>query len=419
MGLHPRERLTYGRREFLRKVGATGIALPSLAAILAACGGSTSGGGGGGGGGGAPTVPIAAPDHPVTLPLYDDVPAIADGMPLEKGPLKIYNWNDYVYKKVLNKFQDNYNVEIEYTQFDGMSEAISKISTGAVDFDVFWPTLENLGKLVAAKLIQPINHSYLPYLQNVWPELQDPFYDKGSRYSVPYLTWKTGIGYRADQAADPASLANPLDILWDPSYKGKIGVLNEYRETLGYALLHLGKTDINTTNAADITAAKEDLLKLVSLQVDIAGSDYQMLADGSSWVHLSWSGNMNYTRWYLPKDTPVSVLGFYYPPEGGWEVSNDMMVISKSSANPVLAHTFMNFLMDEANGLANFGYEGFQPPFTGVSDEEFMKAGYIPKNLAGTLVRQSDFQTGQRILAIPPEADQLWQDAWAEFKAGA
>jgi spermidine/putrescine transport system substrate-binding protein len=415
MGLHPRERRTYGRREFLRRAGATGIALPSLAAILAACGGSASESGGGGG---ATTVPIAAPNDPVTLPLSEDVPAIGDDLPLEKGPLKIYNWNDYVYKKVLNKFQDRYGVEVEYTQFDGMSEAISKISSGAVGFDVFFPTLENLGKLVAAKLIQPLNHSYLPNLRNVWPELQDPFYDQGSRYSVPYLTWKTGIGYRTDHVDDPSTLSNPLDIFWNPAHEGKIGVLDEYRETIAYALLHLGKTDINTTSAADLDAAKADLLKLVPLQVDLAGSDYQMLADESSWVRLSWSGNMNYTRWYLPKGTPVSVLGYYYPPDGGWEVSNDMMVISRDAENPVLAHTFMNFLMDEQIGLSNFSYEGFQPPFSNVSDEDFMKAGYIPKNLSNTLVRQSDFQTGQRILAIPPDADQLWQDTWAEFKAG-
>ena len=417
MGLHPQEfrgRRGISRREFLRRTGATGIALPSLAAILAACGGSSTSGGDG-----TTAPPIARPDAPVELPLYDDIPPIADDLEPEPGPLKIYNWNDYVYKKVINKFQDQYGVEVEYTQFDGMSQAISKISSDAVEFDVFFPTLENLGKLVAAKLLQPINHTYLPnFEKNIWPELLDPFYDEGSRYSVPYLTWKTGIGYRADEVDDPGSLSNPLDVLWDPMFEGKIGVLDEYRETIGYALLHLGIDDLNTTDAADIEAAKEDLLKLVPLKVDTAGSDYQMLADGSSWVRLSWSGNMNYARWYLPKGTPVSVLGYYYPPEGGWEVSNDLMVISKDAENPVLAHHFMNFLMDVDNGLANFSYEGFQPPFEGVSDADFMKAGYIPRNLANTLVTRKDFQTGQRVLAIPPEADAMWQEAWSEFKAG-
>jgi len=48
-----------------------------------------------------------------------------------------------------------------------------------------------------------------------------------------------------------------------------------------------------------------------------------------------------------------------------------------------------------------------------------MKSGYIPENLSNTLVRREEFQTGHRVLAIPPVSDQLWQDAWAEFKAGA
>jgi len=434
MGQHPMERRSreITRRDFLRRSAATGIALPSMAAILAACGGSanpdTNGGVNSGG------VQLARPDQPVVLPLYDGLTAIADAQKPEPGPLKIYNWNDYIYKKVLNKFQDQYGVEIEYTQFTGMSEAISKIQSGAIEFDLFFPTVENLGKLTAAKLIQPLNHTYLPNFQaNIWPELQDPFYDQGAQYSAPYLTWKTGIGYRADSIPDPGSLANPLDIFWDPKYTGKTGVLDEYRETLGYAMLHLGHEDpFNTTDPKIIDAAKQDLLKLVPLKVDVAGTDYQRLADDSSWVRLSWSGNMNYTRWYLPKDVPVSVLGYYYPPDGGWEVSNDLMVVSANAKNPVLAHMFMNFLMDIENGLTNFGYEGFQPPFESVSDAQFMKSGYIPENLSNTLVRREEFktghstlvrreefQTGHRVLAIPPVSDQLWQDAWAEFKAGA
>jgi spermidine/putrescine transport system substrate-binding protein len=417
---HPRygDGGSISRREFLRRSAAAGVALPTLSAILAACGGSSTSGTGGEASSGA--LQLARPDSPVTLPLYDDIPAIADGLKPETGPLRIYNWNDYIYKKVLNRFEDEFGVKIEYTQFTGMSEAISKIQSGTVSFDLFFPTIENVGKLVAAKLIQPLNHSYLPnFQQNIWPSLQDPFYDRGARYSVPYMTWKTGIGYRADQVPDPGKLAAPLDAFWDPKYAGKIGVLNEYRETLGYAGLHLGTKDpFNTTDASAIDTAKEYLLKLVPLKVDVAGSDYQMLADGSSWLHLSWSGNMNYTRWYLPKDTPVTALGYYYPPQGGWEVSNDVIVISSEAKNPVLAHTFMNFLMDIDVGLTNFGYEGYQPPFQNIDEQHFMKAGYIPQNLANTLVRQEDFDTGQRVLAIPPSADQLWQDAWAAFQAG-
>ncbi|MBA3691217.1 MAG: twin-arginine translocation signal domain-containing protein, partial [Actinobacteria bacterium] len=38
---HPKERSSVSRREFLRRAGVAGIALPSLAAILASCQDST------------------------------------------------------------------------------------------------------------------------------------------------------------------------------------------------------------------------------------------------------------------------------------------------------------------------------------------------------------------------------------------
>ena len=41
--------------------------------------------------------------------------------------------------------------------------------------------------MVVGKLLQPLNHDYLPNLQKtIWPAFRDPFYDKGSQYTVPY-----------------------------------------------------------------------------------------------------------------------------------------------------------------------------------------------------------------------------------------
>jgi spermidine/putrescine transport system substrate-binding protein len=420
---HPKERPSVSRREFLRRAAAAGIALPSLSAVLAACQDSTSGpvspGASGSAALGPGGIPLASPDNPVALPLYDDVQPIADDLPDESGPLRIYNWNGYVYKKVMNQFEDEFGVEIEYTQFLGMAEAMTKVQNGTVDFDLFFPTVENIPKLVADKKIQPINQTYLPNLSNIWPNLQDPWYDKGGQYTVPYLTWKTGIGYRRDLVSDPAEYPMPFDIFWDPKYDGKVGLLDEYRETIGMAILRNGGTNFNSTDPVEIEKAVDSLVELIDLvNVEVGPGDYEKLAQGSSWVRYSWSGNMNYARWYLPEGTDVDVLGYYYPPEGGWEVANDTIVVSADAQNPVLAHKFMNFIMDIDHGLSNFGYEGFQPPFSGVDDKTFLKAGYIPDNLANTLMKQEDFENGQPVLALTPEDDQVWNDEWARLKAG-
>ena len=122
-----------------------------MAALLAACGG-------GGNGGSASGIEVASRENPSTLPLSDGNPSIKSGLEPEAGPLKIYNWADYVWPKVVKDFAAKYDIDFEITTFYNMSEAIAKIRTGQVDFDIFFPTVDPTPKLVAAGLLQPLNH---------------------------------------------------------------------------------------------------------------------------------------------------------------------------------------------------------------------------------------------------------------------
>ena len=55
-------------------------------------------------------------------------------------------------------------------------------------------------------------------------------------------------------------MSNPYDILWDPSHRGRVGVYDSYRDTMGEALLRNGITNVNTDDQADIDLVEEDLL---------------------------------------------------------------------------------------------------------------------------------------------------------------
>src|SRR5829696_2379984 len=177
---HPKERPNYPRREFLRRAAAAGIAMPSLAAILAACQDSsdpgTDGNGSVSGGGTGASGVLADLQNPMELPLHDDIPAIEDGMSPEAGPLKIYNWNDYIFKKVMKQFEEEFGVEIEYTLFNGMAEGMNKVQNETIQWDLFFPTIENVSKLANAQRIQPWNRTYTENTANIWPSLLDPWY---------------------------------------------------------------------------------------------------------------------------------------------------------------------------------------------------------------------------------------------------
>jgi spermidine/putrescine transport system substrate-binding protein len=409
MATHPREPRSYDRRQFLRYALAASAGTIVSPALLSACEGSSSSDSGTG-------LPLARPDHPVTLPRFADIPAIKSGQKPEQGPLQVFNYADYLAPGVLKAFGEQYGTSVEVTTFNSMDEAVAKLRTGQTDFDVFFPTPDVVAKVVLGKLLQPLNHSYLPNLDNALSELQNPFYDRGSRYTVPYNIYSTGIGYRADEV--PQLPANGWDIIWDQQYAGDIHVLDDGREAIAMSLLRNGVTDVNTEDAEAIHAAGDQLDKLVQsvhVKVDING--YTEVPENRATIHQCWSGDMISAQYYLPKGDSVDVLG-YWRPDRGAVVGNDTIAVTAGAKNPVLAHHFLNYLLDNDNALRNFGWVGYQPALAKFTPQFLSTKGYVPKNLESAVVTLADYHNGRQLLQLSPTGRALWDNVWASFKAG-
>ena len=145
----------------------------------------------------APTALAGTPEKPVTLPIFDDNPAIADGLAPETGTLKIFNYPDYVNPEVVAAFEERVRRERRDHDLRRRRRGHGEAPQRAVKTDLFLSaSYNNLPRLVAGRLAQPMNRSYITNFGTILPSFQDPFYDKGSQYSVPYTVFGTGIGYR-------------------------------------------------------------------------------------------------------------------------------------------------------------------------------------------------------------------------------
>jgi len=423
-GRHPRQSAGFSRRDFLQRSAVGALGLTSLGPLLAACGGENgngNGNGGGNGGSGEPELLLARPDSPVEWPLFDDNPPIESGLEPENGTLRIYNWNAYLWPRLLRQFEKEYGVKVELTTFTTADEATAKLISGAVDFDVYFPTPDRLGRLVLGKILQPLNLDYVPNLANVWPSLQDPFYDQGSRYTVPYTIYTTGIGYRADEIAEPPeTFDNPYDVYFDERNRGKTFLLDDSREAIAHMLLRAGVNDVNSEDPAAIEAAKAELITLIdAVNVKLSTDDYTYIPEGRATVHQAWSGSLISAPYYLPEGLGPEVLGFWFPEDGRGSIGNDMIAIPKSAQNPVLAHHFVNYVLDEKHGYDNFvNFVGYQPPFTSIDPDRLVTEEIVPPNLESVVVRESDFDVAYFLAELSPAGANLWQNAWAEFKAG-
>src|SRR5246127_1044320 len=413
------------RRTFIKRATAAAVSL-SVPGVLAACGstnpvagGSSSNAGDVGPGG----LPLARADPPVTLPIYAANKAIASGLAPEKGPLELYNWIAYLNPQVVTNFEKKYNVKVRLSTFVTMEEAITKLTSGQVQYDVFWPTAGYIEELVAGKIVQPINHSYIPNLAaNVWTSLQNPWYDQGSRYTVPYTVYTTGIGWRAGKlpSFNPDKLANPWNALWQvgPTIKGRVGVLDDERDGMAMGLLRNGITDINTSDPNHINTAKNSLIQLVNTtNLKFDTNEYQRLADGELWLHEAWSGDMAAAPQYVPKGTPASVLRYWWPGSGKGPINNDMLAVIKGAKNPVLAHLFLNHIIDTQEAFTNFSFNFYQQPVDAMTPAALVKEKLIPPTLQTTLIQRSQFDNGYVEGALSQSAQVLWENAWAAIKS--
>jgi spermidine/putrescine transport system substrate-binding protein len=428
--MHPKERRYRGttRRDFLMRTGGGAFALSS-AGLLAACGNTTGTDAGGSSGGGGvvgvtaadgTVIPLARPDKPVTLPTFQD--AIKDGLQAETGgTFTVFNYTDYLYGKVLHDFGDKYGVDVKYSKFNSMDEAIRKLSTGAVQVDATNITPDRLAQAVAGKLIQPINKSYIPNLAaNIWPSLQSPFYDVGSLYTVPYCLYKTGIAWRSDRVTEdiPNITPTPWEIFWKSGkYKGFVGVLDDSRESITMALLRRQDLDINTEDPAKINQAVADLRELIGIcNVKYNITEFQTIPEDTSYLHQAWAGDMLAgVFYYLQKPSDAKLLQFWADVKGKTPIQNDCWAVPTNSTKPVLAHLWLNWLLDKDESYSNFhDYNGYQSPQNSVTADELIAKGIVPENLRSSVMSPDDFgPTALEEMTLTSAGQKLWQDGYA------
>ena len=208
-------------------------------------------------------------------------------------------------------------------------------------------------------------------------------------------------------------------------YKGKVGILDDNRDALAMPIqrdaMREGGVPTSTPRIeAIVNKAGTDLAqltKIANVKVNITG--YQDLPEGKSWLTQSWSGDLiSAALYYLPKNVPPEVLSFWAPKENG-VTQNDFFCIGKSAKNPVLAHRFVNYMLDAKVAYDNMiNYVGYTPPQNSITADSLIASGLIPKTLTEAVVRPEQFAVNQQLMELSVEGTRYWDAAWAKFKAG-
>lgn len=292
--------------------------------------------------------------------------------------LNVYNWGEYISDgsegtfDTVSEFEKWYEqtygtpVKVNYTTFASNEDMYSKLSSGAVSYDVVIPSDYMIARMAAEDMLLPLDYGNIPNYQYIDDEFKGLYYDPEGKYTVPYSYGIIGVIYNANEV-DEAD-AGDWELLWNNKYADKILQFNNSRDAFGMAMYKLG-LDVNSEDKTVWDKAYDELMVQRPMVYSLVMDEiYNMMESGEASIGAYYAGD-----YFTMKDAQADGvdLKFYYPPRTNYYV--DAMCIPSCCEHKELAEIFINYMASEEPAVANAEYTYYASPNRLVYENE----GYI------------------------------------------
>ena len=260
--------------------------------------------------------------------------------------LAFLNWQDYIDPTILDDFTKRTGITVSYSTYASNDELEDRLTLAGVarkggrkatTVDLVVPSDNLFRRLHDDDRLQELDRDVVTaaLLGNLRADLVAAEPDPGNRYSVPWATGTTGIGYDTTVFDEPPT----WDVFLDQAHAGKTTLLDERREAFAAALFSLGE-DPNATSAATIDAAADRLAEMAKV---IDAFDSATYLDRFRAGELVAVQGYNTDILQARADNPD--LAFTIPEAGGTRWT-DLLCIPKEAPNPEAANRFVAFYLD-------------------------------------------------------------------------
>ncbi len=348
--------MSLSRRQFIVRAGLLAGFGPGL---LAACGGDDK----------SSSATEAATDGSAAATSTGGVVRIA------AWPFYIENDQNPKKAATIANFIKKTGIDVDYqlaiddnVSFTAKFEGDLKAGKG-IGFDIAQPTSWMASKWIANGWVEPFPVDKIPNKVNVIDSLASPPWDPDRSKSLPYSLIQTGIAYYPDKIDGEIT---SIKDLFNPKLKGKITILSEMRDSVGFMLLMMGVKPADA-KLEEMLKACEELKKLRDAGQfrKITGNGYiEDLGAGDTAAAMAWSGDVA----GIQIDNPD--LKWVLPSEGGI-LSSDTLIIPKGG-NTDTAAAWINYLYDPTVSGPLFEAINYGSPVKGAADSMTAEAKANP-----------------------------------------
>lgn len=268
--------------------------------------------------------------------------------------INVYNWGEYIDESVLEDFEAETGIHVNYKTFASNEMLYSAIKGGGNSYDVIIPSDYMAARMGEEGMLMELDYSKIPNIANIDERYLHPAYDPEQRYTVPYMWGTTGIIYNTTMVDEaPTSWMD----LFTTDLKGQVLIFDNPRDCIGLALKALGYS-FNTTDKNEIAAAADLLIKQKEdgiVQAYVMDQIFDKMINDEAAMGTYYAGD------YLTMVEENPNLAFVQPEEGS-NLFADAMCIPTCSKNYDDALTFINFMCRDDIVLRNCDETGYSCP---------------------------------------------------------
>ena len=279
-------------------------------------------------------------------------PAVA--VNTEEKVLNIYNWPDYVAKDLVENFEKETGIKVNYQTFENNEGLQAKLVAGNTGYDIVVPGSVFVKAQIDAGLLKKLDKSQIPNYKNLDASLMSKLtsVDPGNDYVLPWAWSFTTVAINKTKVTKALGSTpmpeNAWDMVFNPTYTSKlkscgIAYLDSPSEILPPALHYIGK-NAYSEDAADHKAAGEMLAKV---RKDIRLFSSTMIDDvagGKACVALGWAGDFNIAIARANENKSGQDLEVLLPKTGGL-IFFDNLAVPADAKHPTNAMVFINYFL--------------------------------------------------------------------------
>ncbi len=336
--------------------------------------------------------------------LTTTVAAIAlAGAAHAEGSLNIYNWGNYTSPEMIEKFEQEYNIDVTITDYDSNTTALAKIEAGGHGFDIVVPTHSYMGVYIDKGLLMKPGIPEMENYGNISEQWKNVEWDPNREYSVPWQWGTTGVAvntsaYDGDINTSAVFLDPPEELV------GKVNVVPEMQDVMNLTLFYVGGEPC-TTDKEMLKKARDVLIEAKPKWMSMDYGMTEKLSNGDVMASVNWNGSTFRAR------NNNEDVAYGYPKEG-YPVWMDSAAILSDAQNVENAKLFLNFIMEPENAAMLSSFARYANGIDG--SEEFMPEDM--KSAPEIVVPEELKAAGRFTTACPAEAQEFYTAIWTELQ---